>query len=322
MVYFKLLPGAELRYLSYPMPKPENVAPYAHKFLFEEVELTVGVKLKDVFALFEACPLLKDVLQRSFAESVLAEAAMGPLPVHQTPVGPVEFLRLQQTWHFNSATREYDWSRIELCAIGPVLSSDAPDEGLKAGERVAYGVSAASVRRYLDLPLVLDPEIRIQESDPDAKHWHQVVDRVRKPNLTLGELLNAIFGELTMHGGPKEAAELFKCIRQQVSAYDSGASESAAVSGSELFGNGDQAANAEMFAEQSQYIARDIETVLRDIEDADNAAEVLERNLPGIVVKAAYRALSGREFRRAHREAGRSERMTRFKERMASRKPV
>jgi hypothetical protein len=59
-----------------------------------------------------------------------------------------------------------------------------------------------------------------------------------------------------------------------------------------------------MFDDLGGHRPREIGQALHDIDDAENAARWIEQKFEGrVIVKANYRALNGREFRRAYQSA-------------------
>jgi hypothetical protein len=320
MISLKLLPGPVLRYLAYPMPEAKNVAEVAHRFLFDVVEVAEGVRLQDVLGLFEACPALVDIFARSFAEDVINEVRLGPLPDEDTQHERIEYLSVQQTWMVNTLTQEHDHHHIELVGLGPVLTEDSPHDYAKAGERITWGLSASNIRKLLPLPLRIEPSVSIQEGDIDAKRWHEVVSKAIVPDLKLGELINAIFDTLTFHGGPAESREFVEEMREMVADLKEHPEKAIPMDEDDFFFSDDRPTVSEMFSEVAGYKVRDISQAVRHVDDSANAAEVLEAELPGVLVVEQYRAHTGREFRKAFREVRSEERLAKMKERLDARR--
>ncbi len=321
MIELTLSPGPLLQYLAYPNPERQDVTAYAERFLFQIVEIKPGIRLQDIFGLFEACPALLNIFQRRFAKELVAEARLGPQAEPEDGGYSFEHLRLRQIWSRNSATGEQDWSRFELCPMGPVLTEDAPKDGLKAGQRIAYSPSAGVLRRLLTLPLLLSPEVAIQEADRDAQHWHQEVATVIQPNVRLGELIEAIFAELSRFGGPAETRQFFEDLSKRSSQTLESARtrrESSQIDFNSLARAGDKEAMEALFDQTEQHSHQDVTQVLSRVADDADATSELEAKLPGIRVKDAFRQMTGRPFRKAFREAGEEQRLAAIRERMTA----
>ena len=109
----------------------------AREWVFERVTLDSAVTLGDVFRLQEACPTLKHVFRRDFAEELCAEANKGPdgKPSESFPkFEGIEYLELYQQWGFGTSTKAYSpMQRLDLRGVGPDLVEDAEAYGRKKG---------------------------------------------------------------------------------------------------------------------------------------------------------------------------------------------
>lgn len=180
-------------------PVDSDVTGRAIEFLYEPVTLDQRLTLGDVFMMLDACPVLRQVFRRDFAEELCAEARKGPLPQSRgsdpEEVAGIEFLELYWSWAVDTTSNSYSSvHRLDLHGVGPVLTVDAPTYGVQAGERINWSVSLTPVRELLKLPLRFRDEFDIVEDDVDAKAFGTALTRGRCPDVLLGQVIHGKIG--------------------------------------------------------------------------------------------------------------------------------
>ena len=185
----------------------------------------------------------------------------------------------------------------ELCAeAGKGAVRDAPQP---LHERIEWSVSLTPLRALLAVPVRVNHEVRITEDDQAAQAWMQEIGRAQVEDVTLGQVLEGLLWELSFHGGPGEQEAVAEDLRQRVAEVRGGTAET--VSSDDLFERLDVPRCAGMFDDLGGHRPREIGQALHNIGDVENAARWIEQKFVGrVLVKADYRELSGREFRRAY----------------------
>jgi len=286
----------------------EEVTAGAHEWLFTPVVLEADVTVGDVFRLLDACPILTLIFARNFAVELCDEARLGAVDAKQRdPASPegIEYLELYPQWSLDTSTTTYaSTQRLQLRGIGFELQAEAPDYRRKRGERIQWSVSLTPLREMLALPLRVSDELCILEDDINAKAFGNEVVKGRHPEVTLAQVMDGLLWELSFHGGPQERAEVRSGLSEQLAEIEAGTAEP--VSRGELFEDEDRPGFDAMFDELGDLAPRDVGLALRQIDDDAIAARWLDRAFEGrLVIKARYRALTGREFRKAFRAATR-----------------
>jgi|CXWL01.1.fsa_nt_gi hypothetical protein len=285
-------------------PNETDVSDRAQEFLFELVTVHPETTLADIFSLLEASPLLQRIYRRDLVEELCAEARNGPeeLLADATYEG-IEFLELYQQWGLDTSTNEYSGAQhLQLHGIGRELAEDRPQEGKKKGERIEWSVGLTPLRKLLSLPVRVNAEVRVTEEDPAAKAHLSEIKRVRNADVSLGQVIDSLLWELSFHGGPQEQREVLEGLKRQLAEINDGTAQ--LVSHDDLFGHLDKPGCDALFDDLGGRSTSEIGKAIRDIDDDQNAAADLERVFDGeVVVKAQFRDLCGREFRKAFQAA-------------------
>jgi hypothetical protein len=290
-------------------PVEANVAGRAIEFLYEPVALDHRLTLGDVFGLLDACPPLRQVFRRDFAEEQCAEARKGPLPQSRgsdpEEVAGIEYLELYWTWALDTASNAYSSvNRLDLHGVGHVLEADAPTYGVKAGERINWSVSLTPVRELLDLPLRFREQFNITEDDIDASAYGNAIAGAKCADILLGQVIHSVLYELSFHGGPEQQAEFHDELLARKAEVDAGTAK--LIPADDAFGELDRPGLATLFETLGDVPQSDVSSALRRIADDEPVGAWLEREFDGkVVVKAQYRERLGREFRKVFRAAGR-----------------
>ena len=282
-----------------PRPKERVVTDHAHEFLFDAITLHPQTTLADVFALLEATPLLKRIYRPAFVDALCAEAGKGPVRDEQPPHDRIEFLELYAQWRLDTHTQTYsDTTRLQLHGVGPVLQEDHPEEHKRKGERIEWAVSLSPLRELLALPVRVNHSVRITEDDRAAQAWMQEIGRAQVEDVTLGQVLEGLLWELSFHGGPAEQETVAEGLRQQMAELKDGTAKT--YSSDEVFERLGLPGCEGLFDEFGGLAPREVDQTLREIGDTENAAEWIAIRFEGrVIVKAEFRRLNGREFRRA-----------------------
>jgi hypothetical protein len=281
-----------------------DVTKRAHEFLSESMETDGDVTLGDYLALLGTSPILQAVYRRDFAESIFEEAQKGPLV--QKDEDHIEYLELYCHWYFDSSTKTYsDLNRLSLHGIGAVLTED--QEGYKAGQRIAWGITGCPVRELLPVPVRVSLEVPVLESDPDAHATGKEIQRVHIDAVTFGQVLHGLLWELSFYGSPSEAKATWDEIKEDLEDAKAGRDCASHVTTGSIFkdlGLPIPAGIAVMFDTIGKQDPWNLEFWLREIPDEENAAESLDAEYEGeVVVRPEYRTLTGYQFRRTFRLA-------------------
>lgn len=300
----KFAHGPRLTYKSYPMKKKMDVTACGHEFLFEDVELDEDVTLADIFGLLEASPLLLAVYRRDFAQELLVEAQKRPLkPKKCKESERLEFLELYSHWHQDTSNDSISGNnRLLFHSVGPVLKKASREYGVKAGERVKFSLSFAPIRELLPLPVRINLQTPVYESDPDAFLCDKELHVIRQEGVTLGQVIYSILWELSFHGAPAQSAKFAESLMKQVDELKAGTLKTEPVG--DMFEGFDKPGVDAMFATISDHTPRDISWALRSIKDDGDVPDALREQFgDSVVVKNKYKILKGREFRKAFRLA-------------------
>lgn len=302
----KFAHGPLLTYKSYPMKRKVDVTARGHEFLFEEVELDEDVTLADIFGLLDASPVLVAVYRRDFARELLVEAQKRPLkPKKCKESERLEFLELYSHWHQDTSNDAISGNnRLLLHGVGPVLKKASREYGVKAGERVKFSLSFAPIRELLSLPVQINVQTPVFESDLDAYLCHKELHVIRQEGFTLGQVIHGVLWELSFHGAPAQSAKFAESLMKQLDDIKSGTSKTVPVG--DMFEEFDRPGVDAMFATITDHSPKDISEALRSIRDDGDVPDALRKQFgDSVVVKDKYKTLKGREFRKAFRLAKR-----------------
>jgi len=291
--------------------KASDVTHRAVQYLFEPVALDPAFTLGDLFELLQINEDLRQVFRRDYAEELCAEARKGPLPQSVEPgmedVSGIEYLELYRQWRLDTLDATY-WGvhGLDLHGVGFPVAEDAPDYGVKAGERIRWSISLTPLRELLSLPLRIRKDFDIVEDDIDACAYSQPVGRGQSSEVLLGQLIHSTLWELSFHGTPQEQADVFQSLKEQLTEIDAGVAET--IPHDEVFAHLDEAGFSAMFEPLGDTLKNEVRAALRDIPDNQAVGPYFDHAFNNLVrVKPAFRGLSAREFRRMFRMAGHDE---------------
>ena len=284
-------------------PQDEDVTDRAVEFLFDRLELGPDVRLRDLFGLFERCPVLLQVYRRFYAQELCAEAALGPATDDEK--ANLLHLELRQSWDYDSHTRTYaELRRFLMLGVG---HPPQDDENIRpeADGLLRYSMLGSPVRSMLDLPVRLDTNVRVFESDTYSCRSHQQISVVHSYDLTLGDLLQAMLWDMTWFGSPDDTEEVIEEMAELSKTPEAWSEGMTADEFTEHFhGNEYRHACQVLFESIGSFSAVEIDKVLRKIPDSLNARQWLNKTLGKQVrLRPAFRRLSGRELRQAFDQA-------------------
>lgn len=289
-----------------------DVTARAHEYLFREVTVAPDVTLADVFKLVMDEPVMQAVFRQEFVAELCDEVRKGPVSKNEEHWQQLEFLELYQVWTQDTATGEYgEVGRFHLHGVGVVQEADIFEHGHlahKKGERTKWAVSLAPVRELLHLPIRVNFDVIVCEDDLDAKLYGKTLRTGTNKSITLGSFIREILWELSWHGSPQDSAEVVQGLKEQVAELEAGTAKT--VSHEEVFeGLGfvsRKAVYAQFFMGSEAIDSNEVYRVLHDLEDEEPAQDGLKRMLDGkLQVRQEFAHLSGRELRKAVREAKR-----------------
>lgn len=77
------------------------------------------------------------------------------------------------------------------------------DDGL-----VRYSMVGSNVRPILHLPVRLNTNVRVFETDRDSPNYYRQMDVVQSNDVSLGDVLQALLWDLTWFGSPEDTQEM------------------------------------------------------------------------------------------------------------------
>jgi hypothetical protein len=300
-----LHPGPRLLRTISPNDAPqheEDVTTRAVEFLFDRLVLGPDVRLRDLFGLFEHCPGLLAVYARFFARELCAEAALGPVP--ESEKFSLLHLELYQAWRYNSHERHYaDVRRFGLHGVGDPPQDDAYTYVEEDGF-VRYSLMGVPLRSMLDLPVHLATTVSLIESDSYSRRCELTIGRVHSNELTLGDMLQAVFWEMTWLGPPDDTEEAINEMVEISSTPGAWREWSQEAFAEEYFGDSYRRGCKALFESTGHYSAVALAEALRTIPDSLSARQWLNKTLgKHVKLRPAYRRLRGRELRQAFEQA-------------------
>lgn len=212
----------------------EEVTDQVARYALEPVTLAKGVCLADLFALVAGSPALIELLRRDFAAELIAEMAeqqraspAEPLAAQADAGACIEYLEVYQAWYVHSRNGHLaSTARAHLHGVGPVLEEDQYEGAhlmYPKGSRIKWSLSFSRPQELAYLPVRIEPQVLVYEDDPDAANYGQPVQVFGRHDLTLLQVLQAVFWELSFHGAGsqrdaalQEVLQLAEEVRQGV----------------------------------------------------------------------------------------------------------
>lgn len=283
--------------------RESDVTRHAVAYLFETVTLAEDVTLADLFRLLDMNPELLQVYQRNWAKELLDEVKdllSAPASLQNTAYDPqaLEYLELYQLWELDSVSGELDpLHRLNFHGIGVELLEDSADGFEKKGSRIQWGISFTSPRELLHLPLRINPDVRVCESNLDsARNGHELV-RYKNPGVTLGQVIEGVLWELSFHGGPEERQADKEELTRRCDEVSAGTANLVAV---DLFREEIEKLGTLVPGAVEQVPLEELYRFIRSVPDTANASEAVLAQY-GLTLNCA--GLTGMELRRLLRKA-------------------
>jgi hypothetical protein len=175
-----------------------NVTDRASAYLFEKLTLAKELTLRDVFALIEKSPFLKEYLGHYWIDEFLGEAKNATRASVEINARSIEYLELYWSWEYDQESQTYRTPlRPDFHGIGIPQQEDIIEHNhvvCPKGQRINWSISTAELGEIIDLPLKIGDEPLVAEDAPPIKILCDA---------TLGQMLEGIFWELSFHGGPE-----------------------------------------------------------------------------------------------------------------------
>ena len=304
MPILRLLPGATLEWCSHPEATPQQVSDRAHEFLFEPIGFDPATTLADVFGLFQRCPALCDMYRRQSAHRLSKEAAKGPQPATSADFPEdLEFLQLCEHSYLRSGESVYQaMYSLRLFSPPEIRESLSPANFDKHGDSVKCEGPFVSLRQMLALPVRVRKSVLVWEEGTNGMVYPKGPDPARRTGVSLGRFLYGLLSAMTFFGDPAREQEIIECLENELDKRvfsGHSAVDDFLTSTSECRA---RLACERLFDRISGYRPVEVMEAVRGVDDDGDVADVLVSELgDGVVVAAAYRGLSGRDFRKAVR---------------------
>lgn len=289
-----------------------DVTQQALSWLFEPLDVAQDVRLRDLFALLEANPVLLEVFRRDYAFELWQEASKagaGQACGSEADAKPgIEYLEVYRTLYFDSSSRTYEGGspRWEFHGIGPVLQADDPQTMARAGTRVQWSVSLSPVGTLLDLPLRVKLEANVCENDLESSRYGRTLHTVTLTPPTLGELLHAVLWELSFHGAPLEREAVNKHLTDISRRLDGDELETDTTPFC-FVDEHDLVVLDKLFRRWPAHSAEDLWHAVRCLDDEAPAAQALQLEFgDDVELRGEYAGRSAYELRCAWRDLRRS----------------
>lgn len=191
----------------------------SHCYLCDFVVMEEGFVLFDLLNILMQNPRLREVFKRDWVDEYLKAAYDLNAPFVKDE--SIEYLELYNIWEKNSKTGVIEGiNRYSFHGVGKVLEEDYVESGnliARKGTRIHYGLEFKPIKEIMHLPLIYNPEIRVQEGDPiDWQKYGRKLETVRVETITLMQLINSVFWELSYHGSPEENQALIADMEAKI----------------------------------------------------------------------------------------------------------
>ncbi|QCP47891.1 hypothetical protein FAZ95_01050 [Trinickia violacea] len=217
-----LKPGGRLEYVrsvfNEDTEKADDVAidvtESAASYLLEPIIFEGEIHVRDVFLLLGASPALLEVFARQHAIAYLDEARKGnarPYTGQYDPNG-TEYLELFYDWQVACECGQLDGThRLWLRGVGYELQEDIEESSgfkYKRGARIHWSVMFSPVADLLNLPLRVNPEVSVTQSDGGYERMNQALYRFNVTRPTLAQVIQGLLWELSFGGDPEQTDEI------------------------------------------------------------------------------------------------------------------
>jgi hypothetical protein len=167
-------------------------------YLYEKITLAKSLTLRDIFALVEKSPFLKEYLHHYWIDEFLSEAKSVTKASVEINAKSIEYLELYWSWEYDQESQAYKSPlRPDFHGVGILQQEDIIEHNhvvCPKGQGINWSISTADLGEIIDLPLKIRDEALIAEDAPPLKILSDT---------TLGQMLEGIFWELSFYGGPE-----------------------------------------------------------------------------------------------------------------------
>ena len=179
----------------------DDITQYAHRHLFENCVLADDVTIKDIFLILNTNLELFDTIFGNWCKELVKEA-LSPRIAKPNEKSDIEYLELYFSVDFDRNENLLQGLHLpDFHGVGPVLKVDDPENGVKAGERINWGLSFTPPYEIIHLPLRLKKDCTIFDTSEVGEDKEMV--HLSGMAFTLGQVLLAPIWELSFHGSPQ-----------------------------------------------------------------------------------------------------------------------
>ncbi|MFL9913984.1 hypothetical protein PQR75_00965 [Paraburkholderia fungorum] len=195
---------------------PSDVTEDAVAYVMEPVSIVGEIYVRDIFSLLDCNPLLLEMFKRAYAEEYLLETKKGnaeAYPGEYDPTG-IEYLELFHDWEKDRETKELRGvHRLWIGGVGYELRDDVVEDGYlryEKGTRIRWAIKFAPVGHIFNLPLRLNPEVTVADSQDITRTLHTF----QLPTPTLAQVIHAVLWELSWAGNSQDMDEFVDMIQK------------------------------------------------------------------------------------------------------------
>jgi len=196
------------------------------------VEIAEGFTLGDLCRLIDKfdemnIELFSDLIQCPL--SVFFEECLRPEHGEQEPASDLHYIRFYWECEYDQLS-ETEWPPatslgLYVDGIGKIWEEYRPkDEAYEDGKAYSdynrYGISLTPLYALRDLPLRVDPVMKVRQSLPPEGSEESLL--IPAPEVTLLQLIHALFWEVSFHGPPKKRDAFRAELERRVKRIENG----------------------------------------------------------------------------------------------------
>lgn len=191
-------------------------------YVMEPVQFSGEIYVRDIFSLLARNPLLVEMFKRAYAAEYLQETKKGNAEAYTGEYNPtgIEYLELFYDWEKDRRTTELRGvHRLWVGGIGYELRDDVMEDGslrYAKGTRIRWAVKFSPVTHIFNLPLRLNPEVTVTDSQDITRTLHTF----QVPSPTLAQIIHAVLWELSWAGGPQDTDGFVDMIHEAADEAD------------------------------------------------------------------------------------------------------
>ena len=197
-----------------------DVTQHASGHLFEIIQMTPDVILRDAFTLVKRNSFLRELLHHHWIGELFDEVSNAPQELMGPELQDIEYLELYWLWDVDTKIHTFDGlQRPNFHGVGIVRSEDLMENGYvscKKGERIQWGICLSELSALLNLPLRIKKEVLVCESNLDNLNSGYELPMKAICETTLGQMLEGIFWELSFYGAPQDRRSFGKSLKERL----------------------------------------------------------------------------------------------------------